>query len=61
MKYFYADKENKAVGPLPRDALDSLKATGIIFDYVASVTEEEWRIAPERAEYHVAELQRLLV
>jgi hypothetical protein len=39
--------------------IDSLLANGYSL-YVASVTEEEWRTAPERAEYHVAELQRLL-
>jgi hypothetical protein len=45
MKYFYADKENKAVGPLPRAALDSLKATGIIFDLTMVIEEGavEWK------------------
>ena len=39
--------------------IDSLLANGYSL-YVASVTEEEWRSAPERAEYYIAELQRLL-
>ncbi len=39
MKYFYSDKDNNPVGPLPREALESLKAAGIISE-TTMVAEE---------------------
>jgi len=44
MKYFYADKDNKPVGPLPREALESLKAARIISDSTMVIEEgaAEW-------------------
>ncbi len=45
MRYYYADKDNKPVGPLPQEALDSLKAAGIISDSTMVIEEggSEWR------------------
>jgi hypothetical protein len=45
MKYFYADKDNKPVGPLPREALESLKTAGIINDSTMVIEEgaSEWK------------------
>jgi hypothetical protein len=45
MKYFYADNDNKPVGPLPREALDSLRAAGVVTDSTMIVEEgaSEWR------------------
>ncbi len=45
MKYFYADKDNKPVGPLPREALESLKTAGIVSDSSMIVEEgaSEWK------------------
>ena len=39
MKYFYADKDNKPAGPLPREALESLKSAGIISDSTMVIEE----------------------
>ena len=45
MKYFYADKDNKPVGPLPREALESLRTCGIIADSTMIVEEgaSDWK------------------
>jgi hypothetical protein len=45
MKYFYADKDNKPVGPLPREALESLKSAGIISDSTMVIEEgaSDWK------------------
>jgi|ERR1035441_1031288 hypothetical protein len=45
MKYFYADGDNKPVGPLPVEALEDLKAAGIITESTMVIPEggSEWR------------------
>jgi hypothetical protein len=45
MKYFYADKDNKPVGPLPREALESLRISGVITDSTMVIEEgaSEWK------------------
>ncbi len=46
-------------GQVVESQVDSLLASGYSL-YVAPLSEEEWRTAPERSDYYVAELQRLL-
>lgn len=49
MKYFYADADNKPVGPLQREALESLKAAGVISEATMVIEEgaSEWKALRE--------------